>query len=528
MIAGADHWDLAVDALLGTGARGAPEGAIAAAVQEPARARRTRHAGRRGRPADRRERRHRRDRPPRGARRSHGDVRRPEARPLALSGTCVRRRGRRRRHRTRRSPPGGATHRVRLATAADMAARLPERDPRAHKGSAGRVLVIGGSPGLTGAVTLAARAASRTGAGYVQAAVPRALIRSSAQAHRRDDDPMRRDRGRRRWRWRRCGPFATRGACRCDRDRIRDVARIRIRRHWRARSCTSADRPVVIDADALNAFGAHPSPSRTRGPTRVLTPHRANVPAHRASTEDDLESGVSTRRGNGPRAGARLVFKGAPTVIARRTDGTASIPPGTRHGDRRHGRRADRRHRRTARAGPGGCGRRAHSACTCTGARAIAWRRRAARVGMRGRRRGRASAAARRLSRAARRESGNATCVKRECGGTRGPMRTGRLATSRRFDGSSKLQVTLELRDQHRLRHGADQAIDLLSTLEHEQRRNTHDAIALGNVLVLVDIDLHHFERPSTRSRDPRRPARWRGTGHTRQPRSPRAPATSD
>src|SRR5439155_932194 len=39
----------------------------------------------------------------------------------------------------------------------------------------GRVLVVGGSAGLTGAATLAARAATRAGAGYVQLAVPASL-----------------------------------------------------------------------------------------------------------------------------------------------------------------------------------------------------------------------------------------------------------------------------------------------------------------------------------------------------------------
>src|SRR6266436_1318358 len=59
----------------------------------------------------------------------------------------------------------------------DVMARLvPLRDPRAHKNSVGRVLVLGGSAGLTGAVALAARAATRSGAGYVQAGVPEGLL----------------------------------------------------------------------------------------------------------------------------------------------------------------------------------------------------------------------------------------------------------------------------------------------------------------------------------------------------------------
>src|SRR5439155_2553560 len=71
--------------------------------------------------------------------------------------------------------PDGRDHPFELATAEAMAALVPVRDPRAHKGSVGRVLLVGGSVGLTGAVALAARAATRTGAGYVQVCVPASL-----------------------------------------------------------------------------------------------------------------------------------------------------------------------------------------------------------------------------------------------------------------------------------------------------------------------------------------------------------------
>lgn len=49
---------------------------------------------------------------------------------------------------------------------------LPRRDKPAHKGSFGHVLIVGGAVGMSGAVALAGRAASRGGAGLVTIACP--------------------------------------------------------------------------------------------------------------------------------------------------------------------------------------------------------------------------------------------------------------------------------------------------------------------------------------------------------------------
>jgi len=53
--------------------------------------------------------------------------------------------------------------------------QLLKRKPDTHKGDYGSVLVIGGSPGLTGAVCLCAQAALRIGAGLVRVGVPKSL-----------------------------------------------------------------------------------------------------------------------------------------------------------------------------------------------------------------------------------------------------------------------------------------------------------------------------------------------------------------
>jgi len=57
----------------------------------------------------------------------------------------------------------------------DIKKYIPEREKGAHKGSAGKVLIIGGSKGLTGAATLSSEAALKSGAGLVTLACPESL-----------------------------------------------------------------------------------------------------------------------------------------------------------------------------------------------------------------------------------------------------------------------------------------------------------------------------------------------------------------
>ena len=57
----------------------------------------------------------------------------------------------------------------------DARSLLPERDPWGHKGSFGKVLLLCGSRGFTGAAYLAARGALRVGTGLVFAGVPESI-----------------------------------------------------------------------------------------------------------------------------------------------------------------------------------------------------------------------------------------------------------------------------------------------------------------------------------------------------------------
>ena len=54
--------------------------------------------------------------------------------------------------------------------------RLAPRPPDSHKGMFGRILIVGGSVGMSGAAVLAGRAALRAGAGLVRVAVPETVL----------------------------------------------------------------------------------------------------------------------------------------------------------------------------------------------------------------------------------------------------------------------------------------------------------------------------------------------------------------
>ena len=68
---------------------------------------------------------------------------------------------------------------------------LPVRPRDSHKGDYGKVLLLCGSSGLTGAAVLAAKAALRTGSGLVYLGVPEAVYPIvAAQAMNRIDSAI--------------------------------------------------------------------------------------------------------------------------------------------------------------------------------------------------------------------------------------------------------------------------------------------------------------------------------------------------
>jgi ADP-dependent NAD(P)H-hydrate dehydratase / NAD(P)H-hydrate epimerase len=136
---------------------------------------------------------------------------------------------------------------------------VPRRSEGATKYSAGSVLVVGGSPGMSGAVCLTAEAAFRADAGYVAVAThPEALPVVEARLLEAVKGPLERiDRFAERASALAVGPGLGRG----------DGERALVRRLLR-----ELDLPAVADADALFEL----EPAEWPAP-RVLTPHAGEL-----------------------------------------------------------------------------------------------------------------------------------------------------------------------------------------------------------------------------------------------------------
>jgi len=198
-----------------------------------------------------------------------------------------------------------------LVTAAWVRERLPSIAANAHKGLRKRVAIVGGAPGMAGAVILAARAAIRSGVGMVRAIVaPASLtaVQSAVPMAMAAPWPVAVDElDRTVIEWADAlliGPGLSATT------QSRDLVELLLRR-WRG--------AVVLDADALNVFRGKLSALGTALGTRpaLITPHAGEM-ARLLSTGTDqvlarhFEVGCEVAR----RLGVAVLMKGVPTVIS--------------------------------------------------------------------------------------------------------------------------------------------------------------------------------------------------------------------
>jgi NAD(P)H-hydrate epimerase len=203
----------------------------------------------------------------------------------------------------------------------------PRRARTGSKFDSGVVVVAGGSAGMTGAPTMAARSAQRAGAGYVQVAVPASVqpsvdLRLLEQMTRALPE--------------RDGGHTPEGV-----DELTGMAeragsvvlgpglgRSPGAAEFARRSAAALAAPLLLDADGLNAHAGRLAGLRERpGPT-VLTPHAAELARLLGVEPADVErSRLACARRAAEESGAVVLLKGDDTIVAA-PGGPVAVSPG--------------------------------------------------------------------------------------------------------------------------------------------------------------------------------------------------------
>jgi ADP-dependent NAD(P)H-hydrate dehydratase len=194
---------------------------------------------------------------------------------------------------------------------------LAPRPEEAHKGDFGTALIVGGSRGMSGAVSLAGMAALRGGAGLVRLAVPqRALEVVATHEPSYMTTPLPEDAAGRIAATAydqiiELASAATVVACGPGLGRSDELDRLVVRLYQ------GLSKPMVVDADALNALAHQPAALAHPGGRRVLTPHPGEFARLIGKTLDGPQRRKAAIELAG-RCGIVLVLKGHRTLV---TDG---------------------------------------------------------------------------------------------------------------------------------------------------------------------------------------------------------------
>lgn len=192
-----------------------------------------------------------------------------------------------------------------------MLAQWGARPRNAYKGMFGHVLVVGGDSGMAGANLLAATAAVRSGAGLVScvtqpehsgifvAARPELMVHGISSEQLANGDAL--------------GPLI-------DKASVIVIGPGLGQGEWGQlllRAVLSSDKPVVIDADALNLLAQSPELLHSHRGPRILTPHPGEAARLLACSTAELQSdrfvSVLALR---DKYQATVLLKGAGTLIA--------------------------------------------------------------------------------------------------------------------------------------------------------------------------------------------------------------------
>ncbi|MBI2204581.1 MAG: NAD(P)H-hydrate dehydratase [Candidatus Rokubacteria bacterium] len=209
----------------------------------------------------------------------------------------------------------------------DVAPHFPPRPHASHKGDWGRLLIVAGSLGKTGAAALAARAAMRSGCGLVTVASPASqqpIVAALVLEPMTEAVPETA-----------AGTIGTKAL-----ERLRTLAGARdaiavgpglgmdAETTTVVRALTrDLEQPAVLDADALNALAGGLDALGAAKAARCLTPHPGEMARLLGGTIQDVQRDrIGTARDFARTHGVHLLLKGAASVVAT-PDGVVTLNP---------------------------------------------------------------------------------------------------------------------------------------------------------------------------------------------------------
>lgn len=195
-----------------------------------------------------------------------------------------------------------------------VAARVPPIPAHAHKGTRRKVVIVGGGPGMAGATVLAARSAYRSGIGMVRlvvageslVAVQASCPEATALVWSSSDEQWQRD----------VASYA---------DALLigpGLGQERASRAVLERALDTWSGPVVLDADALNLFAGELARLRQRmeGKLALLTPHPGELARLVGRTAAEVDQArFDIGREVAAATGVAVLLKGVPTVVSAPT-----------------------------------------------------------------------------------------------------------------------------------------------------------------------------------------------------------------
>ncbi|MGH7275636.1 MAG: NAD(P)H-hydrate dehydratase [Candidatus Rokuibacteriota bacterium] len=209
----------------------------------------------------------------------------------------------------------------------DVARHFPPRPQDAHKGTYGHLLLVAGSLGKTGAAALAAMAAMRSGAGLVTVATPAsqqpvvAGLVLEAMTEALPETPARTLALKAR-------EVVAELAARRDAVALGPGIGLDAETQRAARALVQElAKPMAVDADALSALAGHLDALRSTPAARCLTPHPGELARMLGVTTEQIQKDrIATVREFATRYGAHVALKGAASVIGD-PDGRVVVNP---------------------------------------------------------------------------------------------------------------------------------------------------------------------------------------------------------